>query len=90
MFLILTLIDPLVSGGHFNNQDGRFKLVFICNVFLLFVAFILQGISEKCTGAFKFRVLHNILKYLSIQKLPQKWSHQSIYRIHTKNIHIML
>ena len=37
----------------------------------------LQGISEKCTGAFKLPRI--FLKYLSIQKLPQKRSLQSIY-----------
>ena len=25
------------------------------------------------------QVLRNVLEYLSIQKLPQKWSHQSVY-----------
>ena len=43
-----------------------------------FKLIVLQGISEKCTGAFKIGC-HAISKYLSIQKLPQKRSHQSIY-----------
>ena len=37
------------------------------------------GYFRKVYRSLKVRVPHNILKYLSIQKLPQKWSHQSIY-----------
>ena len=44
-----------------------------------YILLVIQGISEKCTGAFKVRVPLNILKYLSIQKLPQKRSIQSIW-----------
>ena len=37
------------------------------------------GYFRKVYRSLQVRVPHNILKYLSIQKLPQKRSHQSIY-----------
>ena len=37
------------------------------------------GYFRKVYRSLQLRVPHTILKYLSIQKLPQKRSHQSIY-----------
>ena len=49
------------------------------------------GYFRKVYQSLQARVPHNILKYPSIQKLPQKRSHQFIYlsNSHQKNIHIM-
>ena len=48
------------------------------------------GYFRKVYRSLQVRMPRNILKYLSIQKLPRKWSHQSIYLSNSqKNIRIL-
>ena len=58
-------------GSKRIQETLSFKQIFIVNGN--------TGYFRKVYRSLQVRVPHNILKYLSIHKLPQKRSHQSIY-----------
>ena len=90
-YLSTASIEICIKNGEKYRKKSTFlflSLIFNQGRFILYVVNIqLQGNSEKCTGSFKFgcRVIFWSI-YLSKSGLIRL----NIYRIHTKNIHIIL
>ena len=75
VFRVFPSITVSVYCRGYNSFQNFFKSV--CFRFY-------TGYFRKVYRSFQVRVPHNILKYLSIQKLPKKRCHQSI---HLSNSH---
>ena len=83
---MLFLLGILVYFSYFHTPKEGENSIKKGATFLMEYLYINQytGYFIKVYRSLQVRVLHKILKYLSIQKLPQKRSHHSIYLLNSQ------
>ena len=70
-------IDPCVLHSFFDSPLGSLNITTFSNLY--WVGLKYRVFQESVPGPTSSGAAYYILKYLSIQKLPQKRSHQSFY-----------